>query len=353
MQKQHAWPSKRSIERRQGLPEDACIEAMDAFPEKHMPAQRNGFLRTLYRNETIIGIAAGLAVATTTAIWAVATRAAMTSSLLPHDVTLIRFSVAAFFLWPVFLISLPRYRESKASSLILMLIGAGIPFMWIASTGLTFAPVSHVSTLLTVMMPVFVTIISWVLFREALPKSQIGGIATVLLGVGMIAGSALILDRQADDWIGDLLFLCAAFLFATFTITQRRSGLTPWQGTALVNVGSMILFVPIYLMLPSTGIHDASARELIVQALSQGIGAALLGIYFYTVAVARLGPQRAAIFLALVPPLSTILGAIFLDEHPSGIAIAGIVLVMIGVVAVIFGPKLSFRARAVARQGCP
>lgn len=318
-----------------------------------MQAQPSGFMRTLYRNETIIGVGAGLAVATTTAIWAVATRAAMTSSLLPHDVTLIRFLVAAIFLWPVFLISIPRYRESKAASLILMLIGAGIPFMWLASTGLTFAPVSHVSTLMIVMMPVFVSIISWVVFREALARSQIGGIATVVLGVLMIAGSALLMNRQANEWVGDLLFLCAGFLFATFTVTQRRSGLSPWQATALVNVGSMILFLPVYLALPSSGIHNASARELIVQVLSQGIGAALLGIYFYSVAVARLGAQRAAIFLALVPPLSTILGVIFLDEHPSGIAIGGIVLVMIGVVAVVFGPKLSFRARVVARQGCP
>lgn len=300
---------------------------------------RTAFLRHLGNNDAITGIAAGLAVAVITATWSVATRSAVTTSLMPHDVTLIRFSVASLFLWPVFLVSLPRYRQLCSASLILMLAGAGIPFMWIASSGLTFAPVTHIATLMIVMMPIFVTLISWVVFRERLARSQVGGIATVIAGVLLIAGGALFLNRQAGEWIGDLMFLCSSCLFATFTVTQRRSGLTPWQATALVNVGSTIVFVPIHLALPISGIPDASLRELAIQVLAQGVGMALLGLYFYTVAVVRLGAQRAAIFLALVPPLSTLLGVGFLGEHPSGITIAGIALVMIGVFVVVFGAR--------------
>jgi drug/metabolite transporter (DMT)-like permease len=300
---------------------------------------RPHFLRSHGHNDALIGIAAGLAVAVITAIWSVATRSAVTTSLMPHDVTLIRFSVAAFFLWPVFLGSLRSYRQARASSLILMLAGAGIPFMWIASTGLTFAPVTHIATLMIVMMPIFVTLISWLVFRETLARSQVGGIATVVAGVLLIAGGTLFLNRQANEWVGDLMFLCSSCLFATFTVTQRRSGLTPWQATALVNVGSTIVFIPIHLALPSSGIPGASLQELAVQALAQGIGMALLGLYFYTVAVGRLGAQRAAIFLALVPPLSTLLGIAFLGEHPSPITLGGIALVMLGVIAVVFGPR--------------
>ena len=308
-------------------------------------------MSALKSSETALGIGAGLAVAVIAAIWSVATRAAVTSTLLPHDVTLIRFSVAALFLWPIFLVSIPRYREVRGTVLVLMLAGAGIPFMWLASTGLTYAPVAHVSTLMIVMMPVFVAILSWLVFRETLARSQIGGIATVILGILLIAGGALFLNRAANEWVGDLMFLCAGLLFATFTVTQRRSGLTPWQATALVNVGSTILFLPIHLALPSSGLREASTNELLVQALAQGVGMALLGIYFYAVAVARLGAQRAAIFLALVPPFSTVLGIVFLDERPAGIAVAGIVLVMIGVLAVVFGPLFRPRLTADARNG--
>lgn len=308
-------------------------------------------MSALKSSDTALGIGAGLAVAVIAAIWSVATRAAVTSPLLPHDVTLIRFSVAALFLWPIFLVSMPRYRATGGRALILMLAGAGIPFMWLASTGLTYAPVAHISTLMIVMMPVFVALLSWLIFREGLAHSQIGGIVTVVLGVLLIAGSALLHDRQAGAWIGDLMFLGAGLLFATFTVTQRRSGLTPWQATALVNVGSTILFVPIHLALPATGIPNASLQELALQALAQGVGMALLGIYFYAVAVRRLGSQRAAIFLALVPPFSTILGAVFLDEHDAGATIAGIVLVMTGVLAVVFGPQLRIAATVGARNG--
>lgn len=302
-------------------------------------------LRTALRNDLLVGIAAGLVVAVITAIWSVATRAAVIGSLLPHDVTLIRFSVASFFLWPVFLVSLPRYRQTRPRALLLMLAGAGVPFMWIASTGLTFAPVTHIATLMIVMMPIFVSLISWLVFGETLARRQLGGIATVVAGVLLIAGSALFMNRQADAWIGDLMFLCSGCLFATFTVTQRRSGLSPWQATALVNVGSTLVFLPVHLALPASGIPVASLRELLVQALAQGMGMALLGLYFYTVAVARLGAPRAAIFLALVPPLSTVLGIVFLDEHPTSFALAGIVLVMVGVVAVVFGARPALAAK--------
>ena len=297
---------------------------------------RPAFLRRLTGNDALAGIAAGLAVAVITAIWSVATRFAVTTSLPPHDVTLIRFSVAAFFLWPVFLGSLRRYRQTRPAALLLMLGGAGVPFMWTAATGLTCAPVTHIATLMIVMMPIFVTLISWLVFRETLAGRQLAGVATVVAGVVLISGSSLFLNRQAGEWVGDLMFLGASCLFATFTVTQRRSGLTPWQATALVNVGSTILFLPVHLALPNSGIPNASLQELAIQALAQGIGMALLCLYFYTVAVGRLGAQRAAIFLALVPPFSTVLGMVFLDEQPSAIALGGIVLVMVGVFAVVF-----------------
>lgn len=150
---------------------------------------RPAFLRRLTGNDALAGIAAGLAVAVITAIWSVATRFAVTTSLPPHDVTLIRFSVAAFFLWPVFLGSLRRYRQTRPAALLLMLGGAGVPFMWTAATGLTCAPVTHIATLMIVMMPIFVTLISWLVFRETLAGRQLAGVATVVAGVVLISGS--------------------------------------------------------------------------------------------------------------------------------------------------------------------
>ncbi|WP_047787518.1 DMT family transporter [Variovorax paradoxus] len=281
----------------------------------------------------------GLAVALIWSSWSVATRFAVTTTLGPHDVTFLRFGVSALLLWPILARKGLGLAQIGVVRLLAMVLGAGVPFMMLGSVGMRFAPASHVATLMIGTMPIWVALLSGVLFGEKFSRQQLGGMAVVLAGVLCIGGYALLANRAAGEWRGDLLFLLAGLCFASFTIAQRRSGISPWHATALVNVCSAVLFAPIYFFWFTPNIFTAPPAAVGFQVIAQGILVAILGMYFYTEAVRRLSASRAAIFGALAPALAALIGVLFLKEIPAALTMAGIALVMGGVALVVTGAR--------------
>lgn len=284
-----------------------------------------------------LGVLCGLAVSLIWSGWSVATRFAMTTHLMPADVTFLRFGVSALFLWPFLLYRGSGIRSIGLAKILIMLIGAGVPFMMVASIGMRFAPASHVATLMIGSMPIFVALLSALLYKERFSRVQICGLLTVVAGAACMGGYALIANRAEGEWRGDLLFLCGGLLFASYTVVQRRSGISPWQATALVNVGSAVIFAPIYFLFLHPGIFTAPLTDVLFQVVAQGICVAILAMFFYAEAVRRLGAPRAAIFGALAPALAVLLGMPVLGEFPSGVTLGGIALVMAGVILVVTG----------------
>ncbi|MBK6614165.1 DMT family transporter [Ottowia sp.] len=286
-----------------------------------------------------IGVLCGLAVALIWSSWSVATRFAVTTSLGPYDVTFLRFGVSALLLWPILVRKGLGIQQIGIVRLLVMVLGAGVPFMLLGSIGMQFAPASHVATLMIGTMPIWVALLSGLLFGERFTRQQLGGMGIVIAGVICIGGYALIANRAAGEWRGDLLFLLAGLCFASFTVVQRRSGISPWHATALVNCCSALLFAPIYFLWLKPHIFTAPPAAVAFQVVAQGIAVAILGMYFYTEAVRRLGAPRAAIFGALAPALAVLIGMVVLKEVPAWLTIVGIALVMCGVACVVTGGR--------------
>lgn len=286
-----------------------------------------------------MGVLCGLAVALIWSSWSVATRFAVTTSLGPYDVTFLRFGVSALLLWPILVRKGLGIQQIGIVRLLVMVLGAGVPFMLLGSIGMQFAPASHVATLMIGTMPIWVALLSGLLFGERFTRQQLGGMGIVIAGVLCIGGYALIANRAAGEWRGDLLFLLAGLFFASFTVAQRRSGVSPWHATALVNCCSALLFTPTYFLWLKPHIFTAPPAAVAFQVVAQGIAVAILGMYFYTEAVRRLGAPRAAIFGALAPALAVLIGMVVLKEVPAWLTIVGIALVMCGVACVVTGGR--------------
>jgi drug/metabolite transporter (DMT)-like permease len=127
------------------------------------------------------------------------------------------------------------------------------------------------------------------------------------------------------------LFLLAALMWAAYTLLFRGSGLTPWQGAALVNLGSAVLLVPLLWVVGAPRLLSAPWADVAWQALGQGVVAGLLGLVVYSVAIARLGAARAALSAALVPLLKAVGGAWLLNKPMSGAVLLAVALVVPGV----------------------
>ncbi len=289
----------------------------------------------------LVGWMAALGTVTIWAIWAVATRHAVTHDLPPAAVGLLRFGVPALVLAPVvWRIGL----VPKGLSLLkaLSLLGSGAPFFFITALGMQFAPAAEIGPLLPGTMPLFVALIGWLVFGERLGRVRILGFALILIGILSIAGYGVLFAADGA-WRGHLLLLTGAALWGIYTHAYRRSGLTAFQAAALIALWSFLILLPLGAPSLVQALGHGLALSILLQAVLQGLIAGVAGIVLYGIAIDRLGASRAA----AVSPLSIVLAALLaipvLNEIPGPAAWIGIILATCGVVLAsgIFGKGTS------------
>jgi drug/metabolite transporter (DMT)-like permease len=283
------------------------------------------------RRNLLLGVGAGLLVVACWSGWVVATRFAVTTHLRPVDVAFLRYLVASALLAPVLLRHGLGLREVGLKRILLLAGGAGLPFLLVASTGMTFAPASDVGAMMIGTFPVFVAAFSALGGGERFDRMRVIGFGAVVLGVLGIAAHGL-LNFESGAWRGHLLFLAAAAMFATYTVTLRRSGISPWQGAAIVNAWSLLVLAPVYVLHFGSDLLAAPPREVMTQAVMQGVVAGVVALFFFGEAVRRLGASRAAVLGSLTPVVATLLAMPLLGEFPAWPTWIAIVAVSVGVV---------------------
>ncbi len=124
-------------------------------------------------------------------------------------------------------------------------------------------------------MPLFVALIAAILRIEKFSRAQVFGLLLILLGALIIVG------LHGSSWsfsrgIGDTLFLFASFLTACYTVILRQAKLDPIHAAALVATGSMVVYVPFYIVLHGLHFAGVSSTALIIQAVFQGIAVTII-----------------------------------------------------------------------------
>ena len=279
-----------------------------------------------------IGVAAAIGAALVGSVWQVATRFGVTTTLAPLDLAVLRYGVPALLLLPLLLRHGLWPASGPAWLFVPMLLGAGLPFGLLAMGGAAFAPVAHMGVLMAGTIPVFAGLLAAAVLGTRLTPARFVGFGVIAAGVALVAGKAL-LQRHDQAWIGDLLFLAAAFAWAVYTVAFQKSGLSPWHATALLAFASALGAVPLWAW---SGGWDRMAaapwRDLAAQTLAQGILAGVAGQWTFALAIRHLGPTRAALSGALVPALSALGGLAILGEWPGPAALGGAAAIALGIV---------------------
>lgn len=262
--------------------------------------------------------------------WMVITRVAVTSTLSAEDLAALRFASAGILLLPVV------WRRGLAldrigwRGLLVITIGAGVPYVLLASHGLKLATAAEAGVLIPGTIPLFVALISAFTLPEAIGPVARLGLALILAGVAFIVTPALL---NAAGWqlAGYGICMVSAVLWAAYTVEARRVGLDALHMTAIITVISAILFLPVYALLPGQGLQAASWSEIMVQLVYQGPLTGVVALLAYTRAVALLGATRTAAFTALLPLTALLLGIPVLGEWPSLGDAVGAALAALGV----------------------
>ncbi len=266
----------------------------------------------LSRN-TAAGLCAGVLAALVGGCWQVVTRQSTTTTIAPADLALLRYGIPALVLLPVTLRVGLWPRGVSRGLLVLMIAGAGLPFGLIAMSGTRYAPVAHMGVLMAGASPLFATALAFALLRERPGAWRIVGLGCMAAGLAVLGAKGLAAP-VAGVWRGDALFLLAAAVWTGFTLSFRRTGLTAWQGAAIVNSWSALLVAAWLAWNGTTRLPDAPVHDIIFQGVWQGVIAGVLGLWFFAVAITRLGAARAASFGALVPIVSALGGWWWLGE---------------------------------------
>jgi drug/metabolite transporter (DMT)-like permease len=289
-----------------------------------------------------LGILCGLLTAMIWGVQSVVSRHAMLIDLTPADVTILRFVSAAAVLLPW---ALRHMRPFPVGSLgwprawgMALLIGPLYSLILVA--GASFAPALHSSIISPGLIPVFTALLIFLVTGERAGRMRLIGLGIIVAGIGIFSRDALAMaPSRPDAWIGDLLFVLIAFLWAIFGLLARRWNVSSLEVTAASCILSVPLLVIVALVLP---IHMARApfAELLLQALYQGVLVGVVALYLYARSVETLGAARATLFLPLVPIATAAASALLLAEVPSPTEIVGMAIVVAGMLIAFRSPSV-------------
>jgi drug/metabolite transporter (DMT)-like permease len=187
--------------------------------------------------------------------------------------------------------------------------------------------------------------LAWLFLRERQGRARWIGYGAIGAGIACLV-AATTWERGMPDPIGIAALLLAAAMWASYTLLFRRSSLQPIQAAALICFWSTLLFLPVYFGLGLSQLGSASASELAVQAIYQGILMSAVAVVTFNRSVALLGPSAATAIIALVPAAASLLAVPLLAELPA-MPEAGATLL------VVFGVLLSARTGTLRNQLSP
>jgi drug/metabolite transporter (DMT)-like permease len=290
-----------------------------------------------------LGVAAGFATAVLWGSWATLSKLGVVGGTLDAwDVAFLRYAAGSMVMLPVILGAGGATRDGLAGTpwrgVMIMAMCGGAPYFLVALHGFDYAPAARQAVFGSALVVVFTMLASWFWLGEERSLRQVLGVAVVFIGIAFVAARGFE-GGLASLGRGDLLFALSSLLWTGFTVAARRWRVSAVHATAILSVMGFVMLAPIYLALFGLRLLAASPFEIMWNAIYQGIVTGIIATLFYGKTIENLGAAGAALFVALVPPLATLLAWPVLDEVPSVAQLVGVLLVSVGIAATIGWPS--------------
>lgn len=268
--------------------------------------------------------------------------------------------VLSFWRWTVaLLILLPlSYRQVAQHRTLLLrewklLVALGVTGVAVFQTAVYTALQTTLALnalLLLSLTPVAIVSGSWLVFREMLTRWQLLGVLLSLLGaVILIARGSLdtLLHLQLNP--GDGWMFLAVVMWAIYSILLRRRPAQLPQLALLTGsvIAGWVLLLPLYLVTTAAGAGIALSWPNLLGIGYVALFASVLAFLSWNNGVARIGPNRAGVFIHLMPVFGALLSFFFLGEGIALFHIVGALFVFSGI-ACMSRPAVPVPAQAAA-----
>jgi drug/metabolite transporter (DMT)-like permease len=213
----------------------------------------------------------------------------------------------------------------------------GLLYATLAYSGFFFAPASHASVLLPGSLPLWTSIIAWLVMGDKTKGARLIGLLLILCGDLIVGGPSLLhaLDHF-DVGLGDLLFVSASISWSYYTVLVRQHKVNPVYATTAITVFAFFTYLPGYFFLCYFGflksnLLNAPTEFLLFQMIFQGVFSVVVSGITFNQMVRYFGPVKTTMFTAAVPGLSAIGAGLLLDESLSSTVMLGLLLVTLGI----------------------
>ncbi len=250
----------------------------------------------------------------------------------------------AFWRWTIALIAITPF---AIKSLIkdYQIIKQHLPYFFITSIlGITtfntlIYIASHTTTatnlsLIAITFPIFILILSRIVFKEVITTRKVMGITLVSIGVILIItkGSVNLLLNLTFS-IGDIWMLIASMIFATYSILLKRKPkeISMWGFQITTFILGLIFLTPFYIWESSAVQPMLVDSKTILSFLYVGIFASLTSFVLWNKAIINIGPTKAGMIYYTLPLFSGLLAFLILKESIGLLHFLSAILIVSGI----------------------
>ncbi|WP_169543429.1 DMT family transporter [Sneathiella aquimaris] len=245
--------------------------------------------------------------------WIVTSRFGATSALTIYDITAMRYGISGLIVLPIAFYYKP-WRGLTIRRIAAVSLFSGFPYTLVVYQAFTLAPAAHGGVFMNGVLPAITVGLGWLWFKDKPHRVQIGGTVLIIIGASVtLFGSDA--NQMDTSWQGDLLFMLGGLCFALYMVMTRLWSLTATQVLFCSSVVNGVIFTPLWFFFLPSGLSEASALDIGLQALYQGILATLFGMVIVAFAVRHIGAPPTAAFMSGVPAIAAFLGVLLLGEE--------------------------------------
>jgi drug/metabolite transporter (DMT)-like permease len=215
------------------------------------------------------------------------------------------------------------------------------PFLYFIGESFGMQRVSPtLGSVIVATIPLFAPVAANLFYHERFTRVNVAGIIISMLGVCIVMAGEMSLSDST--FLGVLLMFLAVFAAVGYSVmviklsgSYNSFSIVSWQSTI-----GMLYFLPLFLIFEWDQVgHVQWTSSVILPLFELALFGSALAFVFFTYSIKRLGMTRSTVFSNLIPVFTTLFSYIVLKDKITGMKIAGILVVIGGLLLAQFEYK--------------
>jgi len=255
----------------------------------------------------------------------------------PFTVAASRFAIAAVLLlalrlaWPSLDRGSARPRRADLPIIAALALSASAGYNILFLNGLRLAPATDASMIIPGLAPIVSTVLAAIFLREHPSRAAIVGLAVAAVGVLLVVDPSGAVDPSR--LAGDGLFVGCALLFGSYFLISRKASarFSPISISLYGATGAALILAPLAIAEGGPARLLDAGWETWVAIGQLSVLATVAAFVLLNEGMKRLGVSRSAAFALMIPVFGAAQSMLVLGEHVAPSALAGGLIVLVGI----------------------